>query len=69
MPDGWSQLRVGHHGWCRLFWHVRRMSKILCTVADAFETDIVSEHDAQFWGFDREEEWERWQKEHAGKTD
>jgi hypothetical protein len=47
------------------FWSVRGTSKILHTVADVFETDIVSEHQAQFWGFDTEEEWERWQMEHA----
>jgi hypothetical protein len=47
------------------FWHVRGTSKILFAVADAFETDIVSERQAQFWGLDTEEEWERWQQEKA----
>src|SRR5215813_13719062 len=30
--------------------------KILNAVAEAFETDIVSEYEPQFWGFDTEEE-------------
>jgi hypothetical protein len=50
------------------FWSVRRTSKILFTVAHVFETDIVSEREAQFWGFETEEEWERWQMEHHRKT-
>jgi len=49
--------------WVRLddagfFWSVRGISKILWTVADVFETDIVSEHQPQFWGFDTQEEWD-----------
>jgi hypothetical protein len=32
--------------------------KILNSVAEAFETDIVSEHEPQFWGFDTQEEWD-----------
>jgi hypothetical protein len=47
------------------FWHVRGVSGILFTVADVFETDIVSEHHGQFWGFETDEEWERWQSEKA----
>ena len=27
-------------------------------MADVFETEIVSEHQAQFWGFDTQEEWD-----------
>lgn len=32
-------------------------SKILDAIAEAFDTDIVSEYEPQFWGFDTEEEW------------
>src|SRR5262245_3640210 len=32
--------------------------KILAAVAEAFDTDIVSEYEPQYWGFDTEEEWE-----------
>ena len=32
--------------------------KILNAVAEAFETDIVSEYEPQFWGFDTQEEWD-----------
>ncbi len=31
--------------------------KILTAVMDAFDTDIFSEHQHQYWGFDTEEEW------------
>jgi hypothetical protein len=31
--------------------------KILVAMEEAFDTDIVSEHQPQFWGFDTEEEW------------
>jgi hypothetical protein len=51
------------------FWHVRNATGILYAVAGVFETDIVSEHQAQFWGFDTEEEWERWQKERQKNSD
>jgi hypothetical protein len=36
--------------------------KILDAVADAFDTDIFSEHEPQFWGADTEEELEAWLK-------
>jgi hypothetical protein len=39
--------------------------KILNAVAEAFETDIVSEYEPQFWGFDTQEEWDAWQNELA----
>lgn len=32
--------------------------KILNALADAFDTDIVSEHEPQFWGFNTQEEWD-----------
>jgi hypothetical protein len=32
--------------------------KILQAIADAFDTDIVSEHDPRYWGFDTQEEWD-----------
>ena len=40
--------------------------KILSAIAEAFSTDIYSEHEPQFWGFDTQEEWDAWQRE-AGK--
>src|SRR5262245_7718293 len=47
--------------------------KILNAVAEAFDTDIVSEYEPQYWGFDTEEEWEAaWNKigeEYARKFD
>ena len=48
------------------FWHVRDASGIL--YASVFETEVVSEHQGQFWGFDTEGEWERWQEEEARKS-
>jgi hypothetical protein len=37
--------------------------KILNAVAEAFETDIYSEYEPQFWGFDTQEEWDAAMKE------
>jgi hypothetical protein len=36
--------------------------KILNALADVFDTDIVSEYEPQFWGFDTQEEWDAWQR-------
>src|SRR5215813_12859112 len=32
--------------------------KILNAVSEAFDVDIVSEHEPQYWGFDTHEEWD-----------
>ena len=37
--------------------------KILNALANVFDTDIVSEYEPQFWGFDTEEEWDAWQRQ------
>ena len=39
--------------------------KILDAIADTFDTDIVSEHEPQFWGFNTEEEWNAYQEQIA----
>jgi hypothetical protein len=39
--------------------------KILSAIADAFDTEIVSQYEPQFWGFDTHEEWDAWQLEIA----
>ena len=45
--------------------------QILGAIAEAFDTDIFSEYEPQFWGFDTQEEWDRaWSKiseEHEAK--
>lgn len=43
--------------------------KILNAIADAFDTDIVSEYEPQFWGFDTNEEWEAWEEKMAREAD
>jgi hypothetical protein len=43
--------------------------KILNAIAQTFDTDIFSEHEAQYWGFDTQEEWDAWQKERAKEDD
>jgi len=47
--------------------------KILSAVAEAFDTDIVSEYEPQFWGFDTQEEGDAYQariaKENREKFD
>ena len=58
----WGEIGAGG-----FFWFSEESgSKILGTLAHVFETGIVSEHQAQFWGFDTEEEWDRWQMERHG---
>jgi hypothetical protein len=45
-------------------------SKILNAIAEAFDTEIVSEHEPQFWGFETHEEWDAWnQKIHKEYED
>jgi hypothetical protein len=39
--------------------------KILNAIAEAFDSDIVSEYEPQFWGFDTQEEWDAVQEELA----
>ena len=39
--------------------------KIISAIAEAFETDIFSERQPQYWGYETEEEWEKaWHKIH-----
>lgn len=44
--DEYVWVRMDGNGF---FWHVRGLSGILYTVANAFHTGIVSEHEPQFW--------------------
>jgi hypothetical protein len=37
--------------------------KILTAIAEACDTDIVSEYEPQFWGFDTQEEWDEWNEQ------
>jgi hypothetical protein len=37
-------------------------NKILSAVADLFDTDIFSEHQPQFWGFDTQAKWDAWRQ-------
>jgi hypothetical protein len=37
--------------------------KILNAIAEACDTDIVSEHQPQFWGFETQEEWDAWNEQ------
>lgn len=43
--------------------------KIFNAIADAFDTDIVSEREPQFWGFQTDEEWDDWWEEIAREGD
>ena len=36
--------------------------EIFHAIAEAFDTDIVTEHQPEFWGFDTQEEWDAWNK-------
>lgn len=42
-------------------------SKILNAIARTFETDIFSEYEPQYWGFDTQEEWDAWRESLAKK--
>jgi hypothetical protein len=35
---------------------------ILASIAKAFDTDIVSEHQPEFWGFDTQQEWDAYRE-------
>jgi hypothetical protein len=37
--------------------------KILTAIAEACDTDIVSEYEPEFWGFETQEEWDRWNEQ------
>ena len=39
--------------------------KILNAIAQTFDTDIFSEYEPQYWGFDTQEEWYAWQEKLA----
>ena len=39
------------------------VGKILGAISEAFDVEIASEHEPQYWGFDTQEEWDAaWQK-------
>ena len=42
--------------------------KILGKIAETFETDIYSEYDPRFWGFDTQAEWDAWQERAAKES-
>ena len=43
--------------------------KILNALANVFDTDIVSEYEPQFWGFDTQEEWDAWMEKMSQKAE
>jgi hypothetical protein len=43
--------------------------KILNALANVFDTDIVSEYEPQFWGFDTQEEWDACMEEMSQKDE
>jgi hypothetical protein len=43
--------------------------KILNAIAQTFDTDIFSEYEPQYWGFETQEEWDAWQEELAKEHD
>jgi len=44
-------------------------SKILNAIAQTFDTDIFSEYEPQYWGFNTPEEWYAWQEKLAKEDD
>ena len=43
--------------------------RILSAVEEAFETEIVSEYEPQYWGFETQEEWYRWEDKRVAEHD
>ena len=41
--------------------------RILGAIAEIFDTDIFSEYEPQYWGFDTQEEWDQTEKKFAEK--
>jgi hypothetical protein len=42
--------------------------KILNAIVELFDTDIFSEHEPQFWGFDTQEEWDAFMEQTAKES-
>ncbi|MGJ4899452.1 hypothetical protein ACQR2B_30970 [Bradyrhizobium oligotrophicum] len=62
LTDGRNYLRVyvGDDGFvgCLTRYGATAPEKIINAIAEAFETEIFSEHQPQFWGFATQEEWD-----------
>lgn len=43
--------------------------KILAAIEAAFDVEIVSEYQPEYWGFETDAEWNAWQEEEARKDD
>ena len=76
LTDGRNYLRVyindaGFVGGFRRYSPNGAPGKILNAIAQTFDTDIFSEYEPQYWGFDIQEKWDAWQeklaKEHHEK--
>jgi hypothetical protein len=71
MSDGWTQLLVDPHQRRGFVPTLTRYfpngapGKILGAISEAFDRNIFSEYEAQFWGFDTQEEWDSWQEASA----
>ena len=72
-PMGWRCLTDGRNFlWVsvddgRFVYNLKRTGpnapgKILTAIAEAFNTDVVSEYDPQYWGFATQEEFDAWQE-------
>jgi hypothetical protein len=63
LTDGCNYLWVhigdkGFVAWLTRYFPNGDPEKILNALANVFDTDIVSEYEPQYWGFDTQEEWE-----------
>jgi len=41
--------------------------KVLRAIADAFDVEIVSDDEPQYWGFDTQEKWDAWMEKLAAE--
>ena len=65
LTDGWNFLWVYCNDKGLVSTFARSMPNgdpelILDAITDAFDVDIVSEHEPQYWGFKTQEEWDAW---------
>jgi hypothetical protein len=61
----WVSMDDGGAVWSLTRYAGNAPGKILEAIAEAFNTDIFSEYQPQYWGFNTQEEWDAWQEETA----
>jgi hypothetical protein len=58
----WVGVEEGFVGTLTRYFPNGAPGKILRAISEAFDTEIFSEYEPQFWGFDTQEEWDEYQE-------